>query len=83
MTTSLVNVVLYQGNIGPMVERGDNAASEQKGKIGRARTKHFPECSPPRPFKPLKPGLVHLNSYFETVNIHRINYVAQFLTIFI
>ena len=50
-----------------MVERGKNAASEKKRKIGRAGTKHLPEYSPPRRFKPLKPGLLPLNSYFKTV----------------
>ena len=67
MTTSPVNVALCQCNIGPMVERGKNAASEKKRKIGRAGTKHFPEYSPPRRFKPLKLGLLPLNSYFKTV----------------
>ena len=58
---------MWQCNIGPMVERGKNTASEKKRKIGRAGTKHFPEYSPPRRFKPLKPGLLPLNSYFKTV----------------
>ena len=53
-----------------MLERGEKAASEKKREFGRARTKHFPEYSPPRRFKPLKPGLLPLNSYFKTVNIH-------------
>lgn len=62
MTTSPVNVALCQCNIGPMVERGENAASEKKREIGRAGTKHFPEYSPPRPFKPLKPGQSSLST---------------------
>ena len=65
-----------------MVERGENAASEKKREIGRAGTKHFPEYSPPRRFKPLKPGLLPPNSNCKTVNIHTINCFAQFLTIF-
>ena len=81
MTTSPVKVALCQCNIGPMVERGENAASEEKREIGRARTKHFPEYSPPRRFKPLKPGLLPLNSNCKTVNIHTIYCFAQFLTI--
>ena len=82
MTTSPVKVALCQCNIGPMVERGENAASEKKREIGRAGTKHFPEYSPPRRFKPLKPGLLPPNSNCKTVNIHTINCFAQFLTIF-
>ena len=64
-----------------MVERGENAASEKKREIGRAGTKHFPEYSPPRRFKPLKPGLLPPNSNCKTVNIHTIYCFAQFLTI--